>query len=182
MFDGLVFGESGSNAAILAGSKCTDIEIRNCRFTEETGSSRVIEIQGRNGARRWNIHHNKFEFASGIHYGIYSQAAYELHIHHNDFVCDGCREPISIWNANKSESSVHDNVFRGRIAYCCMRLDVSGHDVDVYDNLFLVEMTSSKNAVIRSQGLRNGTHNRIRHNVFIVKGQGRPFARPGRSR
>ena len=172
VLDGLTFGESGNSPAIIAGTRCTDIEIRNCRFTEETGGNRVIEIQGKQGSRRWNIHHNKFELSGSGGYGIYTQSTYQLHIHHNEFVCNDSREPVSIWNANKSESRVHDNLFRGRVSGCAMRLDVSGHDVAVINNVFLLELRNSNDAIIRSQGLRSGVHNRIRHNVFILRGAG----------
>ncbi len=174
VLDGLTFGDSGSSPTIQATGRCTDIEIRNCLFTGETGGNRVIEIQGNQTSRRWNIHHNKFEVTGNGSYGIYTQATYQLRIHHNEFVCDSSREPISIWNANKSESSVHDNVFLGSVRGrgCAVRLDVSGHDVDVVNNLFILELANNNDAVIRSQGLRNGTHNRIRHNVFIIRGAG----------
>ena len=172
VLDGLTFGDSGSSPTIQAKGRCTDIEIRNCLFTGETGGNRVIEIQGKRTSRRWNVHHNKFEMTGNTSYGIYTQATYQLRIHHNEFVCDSSREPISIWNANKSESSVHDNVFLGSLRGCAMRLDVSGHDVDVVNNLFILELANNTEAVIRSQGLRNGSHNRIRHNVFIIRGAG----------
>jgi HEAT repeats len=172
VLDGLSFGASGSAPAISAGTHVTDIEIRHCHFTSATGGNRVIEIQGKQNSRRWNIHHNKFELGGGRSAGIYTQSTYQLQIHHNEFICDGSREPISLWNANKSESTVHDNLFRGRLSGCAMRLDVSGHDVTVTNNIFLVELQGGSDAVIRSNGLRNGVVNRIRHNVFIIRGGG----------
>jgi hypothetical protein len=172
VLDGLTFGDSGNSPTIQSRGPCTDIEIRNCVFTGETGGNRVIEIQGKPASRRWNVHHNKFEMTGNTTYGIYTQATYQLRIHHNEFLCDSSREPISIWNANKSQSSVHDNVFLGSVRGCAMRLDVSGHDVDIVNNLFILELANNNESVIRSQGLRNGSHNRIRHNVFIIRGAG----------
>lgn len=169
VFDGLEFGESGSSPSMKFGNRCTDIEIRNCHFTEETGSQQIIEIRGNRDSRRFSIHHNKFEMGRGNRRGIYTQSTFELDIHHNEFVCTDGGEPISIWNANESKSKVYENVFRGTLSKCCMRLDVSGHGVKVFNNLFLLEMGNNDVGVIHSQGLRRGAFNEISHNLFVIR-------------
>ena len=75
------------------------------------------------------------------------------------------------WNSNKSKSSVHHNVFRGRVNRTAVRLNVSGHDVDVYGNLFLLETGGPRYPAIGSRGLRTAW-NRIYHNIFVLFGEG----------
>ena len=175
IFDGLAFGASGSAPTIAVKGSSQDIEIRNCHFTKGTGGSKVIEVQGERKASGFDIHHNHFESLSGS-YGIYTQATANMLVHHNDFHCAGVGEVISIWNSNKSQSRIYDNVFRGRISRTGIRLNVSGHDVDVTNNLFLLK---SSTAVIGSRGLRNTAWNRIHHNLFVVLGEGPVFTSSG---
>lgn len=178
VFDGFEFGASASAPAVLISGVSTNIEIRNCRFTEETGGQKVIEIQGNRKASGFEIHHNQFELSRGS-YGIYTQGTTRMHVHHNDFRCVSVGEVISIWNSNTSESRIYDNVFRGEVTRTCIRLNVSGHDVDVYDNLFLLKIQNSRYAVIGSRGLRNRAWNRIHHNLFVVFGEGQIFQSSG---
>jgi len=177
VFDGFVFGPSATQPAVLISGASKNIEIRHCHFTEETGGQKVIEIQGSRKASGFEFHHNQFEFSAGS-YGIYTQGTTRMVVHHNDFRCAGVGEPISIWNSNKSESAIHDNVFRGEITRTGIRLNVSGHDVDVYDNLFLLKVAGARQ-VIGSRGLRNAAWNRIHHNLFVVFGEGQVYQSSG---
>ncbi|MCA8956248.1 MAG: hypothetical protein KDC87_09240, partial [Planctomycetes bacterium] len=145
----------------------TNLTIRNCVFGQgvvPNASYGAIRTQSIN---TWWLLDNEFDLNGTA---VYSQGSINMEIARNVFTSNSpyC---LSIWNSNKSQSRMHNNVFLGTITSACIRINLSHYGTDIFHNTFNLLIPSGSGVAVYNSSCC-AVWNRYFNNIFAISGSG----------
>lgn len=174
VFDGMVFDETESGAAIFGSPGSSHIELKNRRFGKgikgQQGSEGVIYVDGHSRCEGWKIHHCVFDLPK-LRTGLYFSMVKKFHIQDNRIKLNGVSEGMYFINENRAKNRIERNLITGETAGgsgCAINIALSNLNNDVVDNTILIETNGH---AIRTFGTQTN-FNRIYGNLIVVTGGG----------